>query len=97
MDPDQTAPIEQSVLGPHCLLLYLNSSLMFGNYLQQTTSADDIFRCIFLGALRVNFQMKVKNCVGHDVRKSVLGGGGGVGVENNKGADQTRLLAAVRP
>ena len=28
---------------------------MLGNYLQQTTSADDIFRCIFfLGALRVN-------------------------------------------
>ena len=32
----------------------LNSSVMLGNYLQQTTSADDIFRCIFLGALRVN-------------------------------------------
>ena len=33
----------------------LNSSLKLGNYLQQTTSADDIFRCIFfLGALRVN-------------------------------------------
>ena len=43
----------QSVLGPHCLLLYFNSSLMFGNYLEQTISADDIFRCIFLGALRV--------------------------------------------
>ena len=29
---------------------------MKGNYLQQTTSADDIFRCIFfLGALRVNY------------------------------------------
>ena len=27
---------------------------MLGNYLQQTTSADDIFRCIFLGVLRVN-------------------------------------------
>ena len=28
---------------------------MLGNYLQQTTSADDIFRCIFfLGAFRVN-------------------------------------------
>ena len=27
---------------------------MFGNYLQQMTSADDIFRCFFLGALRVN-------------------------------------------
>ena len=26
---------------------------MFGNYLQQMTSADEIFRCIFLGALRV--------------------------------------------
>ena len=33
----------------------LNSSVMLGNYLQQTTSPDDIFRCIFfLGALRVN-------------------------------------------
>ena len=30
----------------------LNSSVMLGNYLQQTTSVDDIFRCIF-GALRV--------------------------------------------
>ena len=27
---------------------------MLGNYLQQTTSADNIFRCIFfLGALRI--------------------------------------------
>ena len=33
----------------------LNSSVMLGNYLQQTTSADDIFRCIFiLGAIKVN-------------------------------------------
>ena len=33
----------------------LDSSVMLGNYLQQTTSADGIFRCIFfLGALRVN-------------------------------------------
>ena len=32
----------------------LNSSVMLGNYLQQPTSADDIFRCIFfLGTLRV--------------------------------------------
>ena len=35
--------------------VYLNSPIMLGNYLQQTTSADDIFRCIFLGALRVNY------------------------------------------
>ena len=45
--------MEQSVLGPHFLLVYLNSPIMFGNYLQKTTSADDIYRCIFLGALRV--------------------------------------------
>ena len=33
----------------------LNLSVMLGNYLQQTTSADYIFRCLFfLGALRVN-------------------------------------------
>ena len=25
----------------------VNWSVMLGNYLQQTTSADDIFRCIF--------------------------------------------------
>ena len=40
VDTDQTAPI-------------YNLSVMLGNYLQQTTSADDIFRCIFSGALRV--------------------------------------------
>ena len=39
VDPDQTAPI-------------LNLSVMLGKHLQQTTSADNIFRCIyFLGLL----------------------------------------------
>ena len=45
VDPDQT------VLGPDFLLAYLNSPVMLGNYLQQMTSADDIFRCIFFLAL----------------------------------------------
>ena len=36
--PDQTASI-------------LNLSVMLDNFLQQTTSADDIFRCIFFLAL----------------------------------------------
>ena len=32
----------------------LSSSVMLGNILQQTTSADDIFKCIFLlGAFRI--------------------------------------------
>ena len=45
--PDQTAPIGAVCSGPLCLLLNLYLSVMLGNYLQQTTSADDIFRCIF--------------------------------------------------
>ena len=47
VDPDQTAPIG-AVCSESTLFAYaLNSSLMLGNYLQQTTSADDIFRRIF--------------------------------------------------
>ena len=55
VDPDQTAPIGAVCPGSTLFASLLNSSLMLGNNLQQTTSADDIFRCIFfLGALRVN-------------------------------------------
>ena len=53
--PDQTAPIGSVCSGSTLFASILNSSVMLGNYLQQTTSADDIFRCIFfLGTLRVN-------------------------------------------
>ena len=41
VDPDQIASI-------------LNLSVMLGNYLQQTTSADEILNAFFPGALRVN-------------------------------------------
>ena len=34
-------------MGPPCLLLYINKSVMLGNYLQQTTSADVIFQMHF--------------------------------------------------
>ena len=55
VDPDQTAPIGAVCSGFTLLASMLNSSVMLGNYFQQTTSADDIFRCIFiLGALKVN-------------------------------------------
>ena len=54
VDPEQTAPIGAVCSGSMLFASILNSSIMLGNYLQQTTSADDIFRCIFfLGALRV--------------------------------------------
>ena len=52
--PDQTAPIGAVCFRSTLFDSILNSSVMLGNYLQQTTSADDIFRCIFfLGTLRV--------------------------------------------
>ena len=53
VDPDQTAPIGAVCSGYTLFASILNSSVTIGNYLQQTTSADNIFRCIFLGALRV--------------------------------------------
>ena len=57
VDPDQTAPIGAFCSGSTLLASILNLPVMLGNYLQQTTSADDIFRCIFfLGALRVKIK-----------------------------------------
>ena len=63
MDPEQTAPIGAVCSGSTLFASILNSSVMLGNYLQQTTSADDIFRCIFfLGALRVKSSPSVYTC-----------------------------------
>ena len=56
VDPDQTAPrsIGAVCTGSSLFAYILNSSVMLSNIVQQTTSADDICRCIFfLGALRV--------------------------------------------
>ena len=50
-DPDQTAPIGAVGSGSTLFASILNSSVMLCNYLQQTTSADDIFRSIFFLAL----------------------------------------------
>ena len=47
MDPDQTAPIGAVCSGSTRFASILNSPIMLGNYLQQTTSAGDNFRCIF--------------------------------------------------
>ena len=51
VDPDQTAPIGAVCSGSTLFASLLNSSGLLGNYLQQTTSADKIFRCIFFLAL----------------------------------------------
>ena len=55
VDPDQTAPMGAVCSGSTLFASILNSSVILDNYLQQTTSVDDIFRYIFfLGALMVN-------------------------------------------
>ena len=47
VDPDQTAPIGAVCSGSTLFASLLNSSVMLGNYLQQTTSADDTFNAFF--------------------------------------------------
>ena len=51
VDPDQTAPIGAVCSWSTLFASILNTSVKLGNYLQQTTSADDIFICIFFLAL----------------------------------------------
>ena len=51
VDPDQTAPIGAVCSGTTLFASILNKSVVLGNYLQQTTSAYNIFRCIFFMAL----------------------------------------------
>ena len=45
--PDQTALIGAVCSGSTLFATILHSPVMSGNFLQQTTSADNIFRCIF--------------------------------------------------
>ena len=51
VDPDQTAPIGAVCSGSMLFASIFNLSVMLGNYLQQTTSAEVIFRCNFFLAL----------------------------------------------
>ena len=62
VEPDQTAPIgSRSTL----FASILNSSVMLGNYLQLTTSAEDILTHFFLGALKVNVYKPSDLSMGH--------------------------------
>ena len=51
VDPDQTAPIGAVCSWSTLFASILNSPVMLGNYLQQTTSADEIFQMHFFLAL----------------------------------------------
>ena len=60
VDQDQTAPIGTVCSGSTLFASILNLSVVFCKFLPQTTSADDIFRCIiFLGAFRVKHVLYV--------------------------------------
>ena len=48
VDPDQIGAV---CSGSMLFASILNSSVILANYLQQTTSADNIFKCIFFLAL----------------------------------------------
>ena len=54
VDPDQTAPVGAVCSGLTLFASILNSSVMLGYFLQQTTSADVIFQMHFSWRLRVN-------------------------------------------
>ena len=47
VEPGQTAPMGAVCSGSTLFAFILSSSVMFGNFWQQTTPADEIFRCIF--------------------------------------------------
>ena len=47
VDLEETAPIGAVCSGSTLFASILNLSVVLGNYLQQMTSADNIFRCIF--------------------------------------------------
>ena len=54
VDQDQTASIGAVCSGSTLFASIINLPVMLGNHLKQTTSAENIFRCIFfLGALNV--------------------------------------------
>ena len=65
------APIGAVCSGSTLFASMLNLSVMLSNYLQQTTSADDIFRCIFfLGFLK--YHALFFSLIGNDVSKFIV-------------------------
>ena len=67
----------------------LNSPVMLGNYLQQTTAADDIFRCIF------SWRLRVKKSVRTMIIQQLLSHYG-LGVDDEPLAVYTRLILLRR-
>ena len=66
VDPDQTAPIGAVCSGSTLFASILNSSVILGNYLQQTTFSD----AFFLGALWINYHTKGEK--NHEIKACLL-------------------------
>ena len=58
VDLDWTASIGAVCSGSTLFASILNTSVMLGGYLQQTTSADDILDAFLLGTLRVKLFLR---------------------------------------
>ena len=71
VDPDQTDPIGAVCSGSTLFASILNSSVMLGNYLQKTTSADDTFRCIFSWRFKGELCTAIGDCLGQVMRSKV--------------------------
>ena len=56
VEPDQTAPTGAVCSGSTLFASIINSSVMLGNDLQQTTSADDISDAFFWALLGLRIQ-----------------------------------------
>ena len=65
VDQDLTAPTGAVFSGSTPFPSIHNWSVILGNYLQQTTSADDIFRCIFF--LGVKGLMTIATLIFHSL------------------------------
>ena len=64
VEPDQTVP-----MGAVCSWsIQFASIVMQGKYLQQTTSADDIFRCIFTWRFKGNLSLQ-RNWLGNTKKR----------------------------
>ena len=64
VDPDQTTPIAAACSGSTLFASMINFSVILGTYLQQTTSTDDIFRCIFSWRFTGQvYQARLRECL----------------------------------
>ena len=63
VDPDQTAPIGAVCSGSTLFASIFNSSVMLDNYLQQTTSADNISDAFLVNQMNFILVNKYEYCM----------------------------------